>query len=341
MSADEPDDGPPDGIADGVALQVRVVRERLVEDRPWDLVELAGRAGVDADVAERLFRAASRLRADDGYGRSDLAYLETAATILERLPLEQLERQARLRARTLSSLAIADLRQAQLAAAIREGIAAGVPPDELGELMADTAEVLLPAAAELIAADYRDQVVRLLDSDVVERASRDLGAEIDLAVGFIDLVGFTELSAAADPDGVGRVLDAFEGLVGERAADVGEVMATKTLGDAVMLVSGDCDKLATVLLDAVLAEDVSGLEDVARRAGMAVGDVQVRDGDYVGTVVNTAARLTDLAHPGSLVITHDAWDRMTHDRWDTSLLPPKRLKGLGTSRPLRLRHAGE
>jgi len=212
-------------------------------------------------------------------------------------------------------------------------------PDELGELMADAAEELVPASADLIAADYRDQLVRLLDSEVVERASQDLGGEVDLAVGFVDLVGFTKLSATAEPDGVGRVLDAFEGLIERLATEVGDVLPTKTIGDAVMLVAGDCDALATVLLDVVEAEDIDGLEDVARRAGMAVGEVRVRDGDYVGTVVNRAARLTDLAYPGSLVITHEAWDRMDDDPWHTSLLPPKRLKGLGTSRPLRLRHA--
>lgn len=336
MSDDESGRAAPDD-ADGVAMQVEQVRSRLAEDRPWSLSELAERAGLDPDVVARLFDAANRRRADEGYGQRDLDYLGTAAPLLARFPIEIIERQARVRARTLSSLVVADLRAAQLSDTLRAAIEEGVAPDELGAMFADVAEVLVPASAAIVAADYRDQLVRLLDSEVVEQASRDLGEEVRLAVGFVDLVGFTELSASTDPGGVSDVLDAFETLVEDAARDVGGVLPTKTLGDAVMLVAGDADDLAQVLWHAVDAEGVPALTDVARRAGIAHGPVQVRDGDYVGTVVNTAARLTDLAYPGSLVITHEVWDLLPDEPWDTSLLPPKRLKGLGRSRPLRLR----
>lgn len=336
-----------DAAARGVAMQVEQVRQRLVEERPWSLAELAGRADLDIAVVRRLFIAANRHRVADGpgsgtedgarYGQRDLDYLTTARPLLERFPIEVVERQARVRARALSSLVVADLRSAQLETTLHAAIEDGTDPDELGTLFADVAEVLVPASAQIIAADYRDQLVRLLDSEVVEAASRDLGEEVDLAVGFVDLVGFTKLSASTDPGGVNDVLDAFEDMVETAAREVGGVMPTKTLGDAVLLVGGDPDALARVLWHAVSVDDVEALQGVARRAGLAHGPVQVRDGDYVGTVVNTAARLTDLAHPGSLVITHDVWDQLPDEGWDTSLLPPKRLKGLGTARPLRLR----
>lgn len=333
------DDRGQDALAAGVGLHLHVVRERFAAERPYDLDELAEAAEVDRDVVERLFRAANRLHVDDAYGTRDVDYLELVKPLLERLPIEQLERAARLRSRVLSSVVIADMRAAQLDATVREAMESGLEDGALGEVFADAAEVLIPRSAEIIAADYRDQVLRLLDSDVVEQASRDLGRDVWLAVGFVDLVGFTELSAHADPDGVGDVLDAFERLVETTASDVGDVLSTKTIGDAVMLVAGDVDRLARVLAHVVTADDVPELAEVARRAGIATGEVRVRDGDYVGTVVNTAARLTDLAHPGSLVVTHDAWDHLPDDDWDTSLLPPKYLKGLGRSRPLRLRRA--
>lgn len=330
---------PEDDAARGVAMSVEQVRRRLAEERPWSLEELADRADLAPETVARLFTAANRRRADEGYGQRDLDYLVTATPLLERFPLEIVERQARVRARALSSLVVANLRSAQLEQTLRTAIEQGVPPDELGALFADVAEVLVPASAELVAADYRDQLVRLLDSEAVERASRDLGEEVELAIGFVDLVGFTELSAATDPSGVSSVLDAFESLVEDTAHETGDVLPTKTLGDAVMLVAGDPDALARVLWHAVTADDVEDLTDVARRAGMAHGQVQVRDGDYVGTVVNTAARLTDLAYPGSLVVTHEVWDLLPDGPWDTSLLPPKHLKGLGRARPLRLRRA--
>ena len=331
--------GPDGPTGDGrPGLHVEVVRDRLRVPRPHSLDEVARAAEVDRDVLHRVFVATQRLRDDDAYSDRDLDYAHQLRPLVDRFPVEQLERQGRVRARLVRSMAVADLRTAQLERTIEAAIEHGVDPDELGALVADVAEELVPASARLVAADYHDQLVRLLDTDAVARAGADLGRDVELAVGFVDLVGFTELSATADPDGVAEVLDAFEGLVDDEArAEGSAVTPTKTIGDAVMLVSADCDALAAVLLRVVTAPDVAGLEEVARRAGMAHGEVRVRDGDYVGTVVNRAARLTDLAYPGSLVTTHDAWDRMSDDRWYTSLLPPKHLKGLGTSRPLRVR----
>lgn len=322
---------------DGAALDVSVIRERLREDRPHTFEQLCADTGADTDVAERLLRVADRWPDDGRFGDRDRDWLAAVVPLLAWVPADFVERNLRLRARTLRALAVSDLRSVSSSPGVQEAVAAGVDPGQLGHLVADAGADLLPRIAELVGADYLHQVLQVLDSDVVDRAAADLGRDVDLAVGFVDLVGFTKLSAAVDPDGMHDVLDAFESLVERTVTDVGDVATTKTIGDAVMLVSGEADRLAAVLLEVVTATGVDALADVARRAGMALGEVRIRDGDYVGTVVNTAARLTDAALPGSLVVTPEAWEAMDQSDWDASRLPPTRLKGLGTSRPVRLR----
>jgi adenylate cyclase len=222
---------------------------------------------------------------------------------------------------------------------IDEALQSGVTPDQLGGALAHIARTVLPAVGSLLQLDHRRVLEQLINTEVVEAASRDWGRDtIDMAVGFVDLVGFTRLSAATDPDGLGTVLTAFEKLATEAAKDVGDVLLAKTIGDAVMLVSGHPDQLARVLTRVVL-EEPAGLQDVGRRAGMAAGEVVVREGDYVGTTVNVAARLTDLARPASVVVSSETVERLDPDRWQTSKLPPVRLKGLGHARPLRIRPA--
>ena len=132
------------------------------------------------------------------------------------------------------------------------------------------------------------------------------------------------------------VLAAFEDLAHLAADLAGDVLVVKFIGDAAMLVSGHHDQLVDACLRIVDAE-VEALGDVARRAGIASGRVQIRDGDYVGTPVNLAARLTDLARP-STVVADEALHDALEARWELSRLPSLKLKGLGRGRHLRVRH---
>lgn len=332
--AEEVDDRP-----SPVGVDIDVIRARFRQPRDLTLADLVDATDLDEPIVVDVLTASRRMTDELTFTQADLDYLHLLRPLLERFPDEHVVRSIRHRARQIASLVIADLTSIELDGTIAAALSAGIDPDDLAGMVGDMAEDLIPRMAEMVAVDYRHQLLRLLDNDVVKRAGHDMTADVALAVGFVDLVGFTRLSAQADPDGVGVILDAFENLVADAADQIGEVLITKTLGDAVMVVSGEPDRLARVLDHVVTATDTPELVDVARRAGMAFGDVRVRDGDYVGTVVNTAARLTDLAQAGSLLITHDVWDALPHDPWTTSLLPPRHLKGLGTSRPLRLRAA--
>jgi adenylate cyclase len=70
----------------------------------------------------------------------------------------------------------------------------------------------------------------------------------------------------------------------------------------------------------------------AVRAGVAYGPAINRWGDWYGSTVNVASRLTARARPASVLVT-DAVREHAGDRYAWSSAGPKKLKGLST--PLR------
>lgn len=328
----------PDGIDVETASRVLSgVRVRLEELRTHDLADLSAASGVGVEDLRRLFAAAGRLHDDGRYGRRDLAYARDVAELLERFDLAVLERALRLHQRAVTTIAVNQLALVQADRRITALLADDRDEGELTARLTREARETVAAVQRLLVADHQETLLRLLDSQAVARASRTLGDVVDMAVAFVDLVGFTRLSASVDPDQVGDTLTAFEDVAHREADRAGEVLVVKFIGDAAMLVGTDADEVCDAALGMVEAAE-PGLEDVARRAGLAAGGLRVRDGDYVGTPVNAAARLTDLARPGSLVVDEGAAARLAGG-WHRSRLPSTKIKGLGRSRPVRIRRA--
>ena len=119
-----------------------------------------------------------------------------------------------------------------------------------------------------------------------------------LAVGFVDLVGFTPISRQAAPTDLLKLIGQFELEAFEvAAAHNGRVV--KHIGDEVMFVAFDVAAGCSIAAALTDAFDTKGIEP---RAGLAFGDVISRYGDYYGPVVNLAARLTDLAVPKEVLV---------------------------------------
>lgn len=325
----------PGGPDPRAAQLLAEVREALVEDRPHDLADLARDTDTDVEDLRRLFAAARRDAVDDAYGDTDLAYARDLRVLVARSSVAVVERELRLRQRFVTQIVLDDLATIRLDSTLGAMLERGAEVDELARELTRMALEVVPAVERQLGADYRAALLRLLNSRVVSQVAIDTTTLPTMAVGFVDLVGFTRLSASTDPEGVGSVLSAFEELASRASGRAGDVLLAKTIGDAVMLVGGSPDEVATALLHTV-TEHPEDLEEVDRRAGMSFGEVLVREGDYVGTTVNTAARLTDVARPGSLVVAPETAEVISDD-WHTSRLPPRRLKGLGTTRAVRVR----
>ena len=135
---------------------------------------------------------------------------------------------------------------------------------------------------------------RLSQIDAVERF------QYQYAVGFVDLVGFTPMSASLSARELVAFMAEFEARSHTVVVGCG-AQVVKLIGDEVMFVATDADdgcRAAAALVEA-FAADADG---VAPRGGLAYGAVALRGGDYFGRVVNLASRLTDQADPGEVLV---------------------------------------
>ena len=134
---------------------------------------------------------------------------------------------------------------------------------------------------------------RLSQAGVAERALARL------AVGFVDLVGFTALSRTLGPRQLIELLADFETRAFELATEHGS-RVVKQIGDEIMFVALEP---AAVCSTALALMEGYGDAGVKPRGGLAFGEVVTRHGDYFGSVVNLASRLTELAIPGEVLLT--------------------------------------
>jgi class 3 adenylate cyclase len=118
-----------------------------------------------------------------------------------------------------------------------------------------------------------------------------------LAVGFVDLVGFTPLSMHTSPSELLELVSAFE----VKAFDVAPAhdgRIVKHIGDEVMFIALNAADGCAIAQN-ITAAFGAGIEP---RGGVCFGDVIARHGDYYGKVVNLASRLADLAIPGEVLV---------------------------------------
>jgi len=132
-----------------------------------------------------------------------------------------------------------------------------------------------------------------------EGVLRDTSAAVVCGVGFADLSGFTALTQTLTPAELSAMLTEFGATVSDVVhADGGRVV--KFLGDAVMWVSSDPERLAKVALDLV-DHPLAREEGIQVRAGLGYGD------DEIDAVIDDPAALPAktaalLAHATQLTV---------------------------------------
>src|SRR5207244_1682985 len=134
---------------------------------------------------------------------------------------------------------------------------------------------------------------------------------------FADLVGFTTLSEARDPEEVRELLSAYFETCRRLIERYGGTVE-KFIGDAVMAVWGtpvaqedDAERAVRAALDlteavAALGRD-AGAPELRARAGVLTGEAAVTlgatdQGMVAGDLVNTAARIQSAALPGQVYV---------------------------------------
>jgi len=190
---------------------------------------------------------------------------------------------------------------------------AGDSERELGVRYEHAALELMPLLSSLPAHVLNIQMRELVRRDAVsgaERASGELPGAVRTAVAVADLVNFTGLGERMSSEELARMAARLSRM-GRQVAKP-PVRFVKTIGDAVMLVSPTASPLvgaALRLVDEVEADE--GLPSL--RAGVALGQAINRWGDWYGTPVNVASRVTNHARPGSVLATREVREETGED----------------------------
>ncbi len=292
--------------------------------------EISERTGIDLELLQRIQRALGLPRVDDP---DEAAHLRVDGEIARYakqfadmgIDADNIVLVVRALADGLSKTAEA-MRFTSMSAVMAPGVS------ELDVAVAS--EALLrqvnPLLGPMIEDMLRLELRRTMETDAVtagERAEgRPLPGARDVTIAFADLVGFTKLGEAVPPE-------ELEGLANRLVEATHEVVAPpvrfiKSIGDAVMLVSPEPVALLTAML--ALLEAAGADDEFPRlRVGLASGMAVNRGGDWFGSPVNLASRVTGAARPGAVLVTEAVRETIGDDAGiEWSFAGAKRLKGI-------------
>ena len=210
---------------------------------------------------------------------------------------------------------------------------AGDTERDLGMRYAEIAMQLMPMMGPMSENPLQLHIREVIRREAVSRAERVAGrlpGSREISVCFADLVGFTALGESVSIGEVGDVAERLEEMATHTARP--PVRLVKMIGDAAMLVSTDARSGVDAALELVAAAD-SEQGFPSLRAGMAYGPALPRLGDWYGSPVNLASRITSVAPPSSVLATDDLRDA-AGDGYSWSRTAPRRFKGFDEAVPL-------
>jgi adenylate cyclase len=278
-----------------------------------ELISLAGdmhlRAGLEATVEDvarlvgcdvarvRAIYEGMGVRADDlaGFGDGDVSLIrlivDDTSGIVDTIGPQLL----RVAGSSLSRLA-----EATVAAYVQD---VEDRDDATRDLVAEadqnaTASMLVLVLADVLPTIFRHHMWSAIQRQRQAQSGISAPELVRMAIGFVDLVGFTSMSRFATPTDLIATIEDFERRAFEVAQHRGGRIV-KSIGDEVMIAANDVDTVAAIALE--LINSTGSDPSVAPRGGVSAGEVLFRLGDYYGSVVNLASRLTAEAVPGEVL----------------------------------------
>jgi adenylate cyclase len=291
--------------------------------------QICDETGIDLELLQSMQQALGLPRAEDPSAPVLLrADLETAARAKVFLDLgftrEQVIAVTRVLGQGLAATAEV-MRQVVLESVIQPGATELEIAKAYGAMVREVSPWLGPLVTEVLQLQLRQS----LETEAVnfaERAAGSLPGARDVAVAFADLVGFTRLGEAVPPEELESLANRLTNLAREVAAP--PVRLVKTIGDAVMLVSTDGVALLCAMLQLLQAAEKE--PDMPQlRIGMANGLAVRRAGDWFGSPVNGASRVTGVARPGAVLVAESLRDAIgSIDEVTWSFAGARHLKGV-------------
>lgn len=267
--------------------------------RALTLAEAAERSGLPEEKLSRLSRAAGfpAAGADDRVFGDGFAELGSRIAAAEQLFGEEA---------VLQLVRVMGSSMSRVADAVVSAFLVNVEPaareeDPVGLAVAHAnadAAALLPLVGSTLDTLLRQHLLaarRTILGDAI-----DTGYECQqLAVGFVDLVGSTALAQRLSTRELGAVLTEFENEAADAVTAAGG-RVVKLIGDEI-LYTAPSERAGCAIALELAAKFADHPRVPPVRAGVAAGEVLLRDGDVFGPVVNLAARAVKLAPPSELV----------------------------------------
>jgi adenylate cyclase len=213
----------------------------------------------------------------------------------------------------------------------------GMAEGEMLKAQADLGSRMAPLSEQALLAIYHGQQEHAWSKVLVENvegAPEGAGLYRRLrhppAVSFLDITGYTRLTdergdeAAAD-------LAARLGTLVRRSSQEHGGQPVKWLGDGVMFHFPDPGRSVLAALDMV--EGVADQALPPARVGIHAGPVVFQEGDYFGRTVNIAARISEYARPGEVLVSQEVVDGVNGTPVTFTEIEAVELKGVsGTIR---------
>ncbi|MCA2262915.1 adenylate/guanylate cyclase domain-containing protein [Mycobacterium marseillense] len=292
--------------------------------------EISETHGIDLGLLQQVQRAIGLVRVDDPDAVVHMRADGEAAAFAQRfvevgLDPELVVLVVRVLAEGLSRTAEV-MRYSALSAIMRPGASELEIAQASKALVTEIAPMLGPMIQHMLFMQLR----HMMETEAVNAAERAAGKPLPgarrISVAFADLVGFTRIGEAVTPEELGHLANRLAILA--RDMTVPPVRFIKTIGDAVMFVSPEPQPLLDVVVK--LVEAVDSDNDFPRlRAGVASGMAVSRAGDWFGSPVNVASRVTSVARPGTVLAADSVWDVIgERGEFSGSFAGARHLKGI-------------
>jgi adenylate cyclase len=329
-------------VADDVIDLLVVDRMLLPAERRMTQAEVLAMTGMEVEPARRIWRALGFLDVDE----DDRSFTDMDVEALELF-------------KGLTSVGAADLDSSlqmirvigsSMARIAEATTARGTTPviESSGDSVIDAdrfsrvLSVSLPTMARLLEFVWRRHLQAATRREMLIRTRGTVkGISPVMAVGFVDMVGYTMLSQHLADSELAAVVARFEELARDTVTSLGG-RVVKMIGDEAMFVvatAADAARIGMRLAEAYADDEL--LSDV--RVALSVGPVLLQDGDYYGPVVNVASRLVGIANPGTVLMTDEfykAIQQETEGEFVGHALRPRNLKGIGWVQVWKLSRVG-
>jgi adenylate cyclase len=308
--------------------------------------KICDETGIDLELLQSIQRALGMPRADDPDAaillRADSEAAARAKVFIDMgLSREQVIAVTRVLGHGLEQTAEA-MRQVVLEAVIQPGATELQLAQAYEGLVQQVSPLLGPLCEDVL----RVQLRHTLETEAVsvaERAAGTVPGARNITVAFADLVGFTRLGEAVPPEELENLASRLSDLTYDVVSP--PVRFIKTIGDAVMLVSTDPVALLRTALELLAAaEKYEKYDDFPQlRIGLASGCAVSRAGDWFGSPVNVASRVTGVARPGTVLVSESVREAVgSADGFSWSFAGGRHLKGVkGEVKVFRARRADE